>query len=105
MMPARVEVRFGAPLDPVAFIDSGNEDGTAREFTRQMLKAIARLADKPYFEPTIAGRNWKPTKEELDAAMDAKERRDAAEKLAGPNGHGSTSQEPGARSQGLGVGE
>jgi 1-acyl-sn-glycerol-3-phosphate acyltransferase len=102
LMPARVEVRFGAPLDPAAFVDNENDDGSAREFTRKILKAIARLADKPYFEPTIAGRNWKPTKEELEAAMDAKERRDAGERLAGPNGEGS-----GTRGQGseLGVGE
>ena len=52
-----------------------------------------------FFEPRIAGRNWKPTAEELDAAMDAKERRDAAEKLAGPNGN----RESGVRSQGSGA--
>jgi len=86
LMPARVEVRFGPPLDPATFLNRDNEDGSAREFTLQILRAIARLADKPYFQPTIAGRNWKPTKEELESAMDAKERRDAAEKLAGPNG-------------------
>jgi len=103
LMPARVEVRFGAPLDPATFVENGNEDGSAREFTRQILKAIAKLADKPYFEPTIAGRNWKPTKEELDAAMDAKERRDAAEKLAGPKGHGVPVS--GVRSQWSGVSE
>jgi 1-acyl-sn-glycerol-3-phosphate acyltransferase len=103
LMPARVEVRFGVPLDPAKFVGNGNEDGSAREFTRQILKAIARLADKPYFEPTIAGRNWKPTKEELEEAMDAKERRDAAEKLAGPNGHGVPVE--GVRSQGSGVSE
>ena len=97
-MSARVEVRFGPPLDPAAFLHSDNEDHSAREFTMQILRAIARLADKPYFEPTIAGRNWKPTKEELESAMDAKDRRDAAEKLAGPNGmHAS-----GVRSHGSG---
>jgi len=80
-MPARVEVRFGEPLDPAAFRDADGEEGSAQEFTLQILKAIAKLAGRTDFQPRLAGRNWKPTAEELEEAMAAKERRDAAEKL------------------------
>ena len=38
--------------------------------------AIARLADKPFFEPQMAGRKWKPTAEELEEAMAAKDARE-----------------------------
>jgi 1-acyl-sn-glycerol-3-phosphate acyltransferase len=76
LMPARVEVRFGSPLQPPNVASNGDE-ACAKEFTRQILKAIATLAGQPNFEPQIAGRRWKPTAAELDAAMDAKDRRDA----------------------------
>ncbi|HMC11137.1 MAG TPA: lysophospholipid acyltransferase family protein, partial [Pirellulaceae bacterium] len=99
LMSARVEVRFGEPLDPTKFCGPAGEEGGAQQFTLEILKAIAKLAGRSDFEPRIAGRNWKPTAEELDAAMDAKERRDAAEKLAGPNGN----RESGVRSQGSGA--
>ena len=85
LMPARVEIQFSQPLDPTDYAGHDVEN-LAQELTRQALKRIAALADRYDFEPQFAGRNWKPTAEELEAAMDAKERRDAAEKLAGPNG-------------------
>lgn len=77
LMPARVEVRFGSPLDPRKFCDNGSDDNAAQQLTRDALKAIAALAGQPDFEPRLAGRVWKPTEEELEAAMAAKERRDA----------------------------
>lgn len=86
LMPARVEVRFGQPVDPVKFSTASGDENVAQEFTREILRRIAALAERYDFEPTLAGRNWKPTTEELEAAMDAKDRRDEAEKLAGPNG-------------------
>ena len=86
LIPARVQVRFGQPLDSQAIGDVNADQRSAEQFTQEILKAIARLAGHTDFEPRLAGRNWKPTQDELDAAMDAKERRDAAEKLTGPNG-------------------
>jgi 1-acyl-sn-glycerol-3-phosphate acyltransferase len=74
-MPAHVEVRFGQPLDPKNFSDDG-EDRQAEQFTRAIIRAIATLADKPYFEPQLAGRKWKPTAEELAEAMAAKDARE-----------------------------
>jgi len=77
LMPARVEVRFGNPLEVSTFRDPEGEEGAAEEITRRVVKAIAELAGHPDFQPQIAGRSWKPTKSELDAAIAAKERRDA----------------------------
>jgi 1-acyl-sn-glycerol-3-phosphate acyltransferase len=77
LMPARVEVRFGKPLDVTAFHNCSAEEGAAQEITRHVMKAIAELAGRTDFEPQIAGRNWKPTRDDLDAAMAAKERREA----------------------------
>lgn len=85
LMPARVEVTFGEPLWP-ADISAGNGDEhVAVELTRRAMRAIAVLAGQSDFEPQIAGRNWKPSAEELEEAMAAKERRDAEQRkrLAG----------------------
>ncbi len=77
-MPARVEVRFGLPLDPKNFTGDG-EESAAEQFTLALVRAIAALADRHDFEPRLAGRNWKPTAEEVAAAIAAK---DARERLA-----------------------
>jgi 1-acyl-sn-glycerol-3-phosphate acyltransferase len=93
LMSARVEVRFGEPI-------IADEGESAEDFSIRFLKAIAELARRDDFEPRLAGRSWKPTQEELEAAMEAKERRDAAEKLVGPNGKygtATTIQESAAR--------
>jgi hypothetical protein len=42
---------------------------------RRVLRALADLAGRHDFQPLLAGRNWKPTQEELDAAMDAADAR------------------------------
>ena len=85
-MRARVTVRFGEPMYPPTAPDANGDEPSAESFTLDVLKAIAKLAGRSDFQPRLAGRNWKPTQDELNAAMDAKERRDQAEKLAGPNG-------------------
>lgn len=76
LMPARVEVRFGQPLETSQWLGRETESGLAQELTRQALKAIAALAGHSDFEPRIAGRNWKPTEAELVAAIAAKEQRE-----------------------------
>jgi hypothetical protein len=88
-----VTVRFGEPMYPATSPNADGSEPTAENFTLEALKAIAKLAGRGDFQPKLAGRNWKPTQDELNAAMEAKERRDNAEKLAGPNarnGHGSS---------------
>jgi 1-acyl-sn-glycerol-3-phosphate acyltransferase len=76
LMPARVEVRFGQPIDMSEFRGREAEDGIAQEITRRALKAIAELAGRADFEPRLAGRKWKPTEEELEVAMAAAEQRE-----------------------------
>jgi 1-acyl-sn-glycerol-3-phosphate acyltransferase len=74
-MPSNVEVRFGQPLDPKDFCGNGDER-QAEQFTRAIIRAIAHLADQPNFEPQLAGRKWKPTADELEEAMAAKDARE-----------------------------
>jgi 1-acyl-sn-glycerol-3-phosphate acyltransferase len=88
LMPARVEVSFSQPLAPAAPSGANGEDPCAATFTLEILRAIADLAGDKSFQPRLAGRTWKPTEEELQAAMAAKEQREASER------HDSASQEP-----------
>ena len=75
LMTARVTVRFGQPLDFSEYFGREGEDGVLAEVLHRCQKAIAELAGQPDFEPRIAGRNWKPTAEELAADMDAADQR------------------------------
>ena len=74
----QVEVSFGEPIWPADVVNS--EDNAAVELTCRAIRAIAALAGQPQYEPRIAGRQWKPTAEELEEAMAAKDRRDAAQR-------------------------
>jgi 1-acyl-sn-glycerol-3-phosphate acyltransferase len=86
LMSARVEVRFGEPIDLSEFYGREGEAGVVQEAMRRILKAIAHLAERRDFEPRIAGRNWKPTKEELEAAMAAAEEREIKRQRSGDSG-------------------
>jgi 1-acyl-sn-glycerol-3-phosphate acyltransferase len=68
---AKVTVRFGEPI--VALPDVVGKDDTtaAKEILLTCLTQIARLARQPGFRPTLAGRSWKPTAEELASAQEA----------------------------------
>jgi 1-acyl-sn-glycerol-3-phosphate acyltransferase len=79
IMPARVEVRFGAPIDVEPWLANG-DDTAAAQLTLHALKAIAALAGQPEFEPSLAGRSWKPTDAELQAAYAAQDEREQREK-------------------------
>jgi 1-acyl-sn-glycerol-3-phosphate acyltransferase len=76
LMTARVRVQFGQPLDLSEFYGREGEPGVVAEAMDRILRAMAQLAGRSDFEPKIAGRNWKPTEEELEAAMSAVEARD-----------------------------
>ena len=76
-MPARVEIRFGRPIDLSELHGRDGEADLLPEALRRILKAVAALGGQPDFEPKIAGRNWKPSQEELNAAMDEADRRRA----------------------------
>lgn len=74
-MTARVKVRFGVPLDISEFYGREGESEVLEIVLRRCQKAIAELAGQPDFEPTTAGRNWKPTAEQIAADADAAEER------------------------------
>jgi 1-acyl-sn-glycerol-3-phosphate acyltransferase len=76
LMPARVEVRFGEPIDLAEFHGREGESGVVQEAMLRVLRALAHLAERYDYEPRLAGRNWKPTAEELEAAMAAAEARE-----------------------------
>jgi 1-acyl-sn-glycerol-3-phosphate acyltransferase len=92
LMPARVEIRFGEPVDLSDLVDRQRESRLAQAAMERIARAIAALADQPDFQPQIAGKNWKPTEQELADAMDAAE---ARRKESGARG-----QESGDRGQG-----
>lgn len=60
MMPAKVKVVFGEPIDLTEYYGRKKDDGLLQELTLRFLKEIARLADAPDFEPKLAGRRWLP---------------------------------------------
>lgn len=71
LMPARVELRIGPPVDLSDLHGREQEPGVVEEAMRRTLQAMAGLAGRPDFEPQIAGRHWMPTDEELEAATAA----------------------------------
>ncbi len=62
IMPAKVKVRFGQPMDLSEFYGREDEREVLQEVTRRFLAAIATLAGQPDFQPEVAGRFPKPEK-------------------------------------------
>jgi 1-acyl-sn-glycerol-3-phosphate acyltransferase len=56
LMPARVRVKIGPPIDLSPYYGRENEREVLEELTKQFLCAIAKLADQPDFQPELAGR-------------------------------------------------
>lgn len=77
LMPARVEVKFGQPVDLSDLHGREGEAGVVQTAMLRILRALADTAGRNDFQPQLAGRNWKPTQQELDAAMDAADERAA----------------------------
>jgi 1-acyl-sn-glycerol-3-phosphate acyltransferase len=75
VMTAKTRVRFGRLIDTTPFLDRAEDREVHGELTLRAMKEIARLAEQPDFEPRLAGRNWKPTREEIDAAHKQAKRR------------------------------
>ncbi len=59
-MRARVEVKFGDPIPLDEYFERRDETDMVREVTLKCLRAIAQLAGRDDFEPTLAGRHWMP---------------------------------------------
>ena len=98
LMPARVEIRFGEPVDLSDLYDRQREAGLAQAAMERIARAIAALAGQADFQPLIAGKNWKPTEQELANAMDAAEARSKESGVRGQESGGG-GQEPGDRGQ------
>lgn len=79
LMSTKSEVRFGRLIDTTPYLDRVDDRDVHGELTLRAMKEIARLAGKPDFEPQLAGRQWKPTAEELEAAMAAQQSRRRAQ--------------------------
>jgi 1-acyl-sn-glycerol-3-phosphate acyltransferase len=60
LMPARVRLVIGPPMDLSPYYGRENEREVLEELTLEFLRAIARLAGRPDFQPGLAGRFYKP---------------------------------------------
>ncbi len=58
--PARVRLTIGEPIDLSAYHGRESEREVLEELTLQFLRSIARLAGQPDFQPSLAGRFYKP---------------------------------------------
>ena len=75
LMRARVRVHVGDAIDLSPYYGQENEHDIANRVILQAMKAVGELAQQGHFQPRLAGRRWKPTQEELEAAMSESERR------------------------------
>ncbi|MCA9154752.1 MAG: 1-acyl-sn-glycerol-3-phosphate acyltransferase [Planctomycetales bacterium] len=74
-MRARVRVQFGRPIYPPELLDGESDEQRAARFMLQSLREIAKLAGHDDFEPTLAGRRWKPSDEDVERDFEASRRR------------------------------
>jgi 1-acyl-sn-glycerol-3-phosphate acyltransferase len=62
-MSARAELRVGEMIDLSDYQDRVNDRELVAELMLRCLRAMAKLAGRPDFEPQLAGRQWLPDKE------------------------------------------
>lgn len=62
LMSAQVTIYVGEPIHPEAFESD-------EMMILAAVKEIAKLAGHPEFQPQLAGKNWKPTQEEVEQAI------------------------------------
>jgi len=60
LMPARVRLKVGQPLDLSPYFGRENEREVLEELTKRLLVEIAKLGGRPDFQPQLAGRFYKP---------------------------------------------
>lgn len=75
LMRARVEVRLGPLIDVSEYYGREGDVELVQQLMLRVLREIAILAEQPDFEPKLAGRNWKPTAEEIATDVAAQEER------------------------------
>ncbi len=66
-MPARVRLVFGEVIDLSPYYDREHDESLLRELMFRVVREIARLAGREDFQPTLAGRRWKPLTEAEEA--------------------------------------
>lgn len=69
LMTTKAKVRFGAPIDVSYYADRADDREVHSALTLLAMKEVARLAGHDDFEPQLAGKKWKPTAAELQAAV------------------------------------
>lgn len=79
-MRARVVIRIGEPIDIAPYLARSSEDGILAELIFDAVRGVARLAGRDDYQPELAGKNWKPTAEQI--AEDMRKRDDAAQDKA-----------------------
>lgn len=71
-MPAKVRITIGQPIDLSSYASRENEKGLIAQLTLQVVSEIATLAGQDNFTPKLAGRHWKPSAAEVEAAIEEK---------------------------------
>jgi 1-acyl-sn-glycerol-3-phosphate acyltransferase len=56
LMPARVRVKIGRPIDISAYYDLAGDREAQNKLTLEFMRAIALLADRPDYQPRVAHR-------------------------------------------------
>jgi 1-acyl-sn-glycerol-3-phosphate acyltransferase len=82
LVRARVEVRVGELIDVSEFYGREGEPEIVQQLMLRVLRQICILAGQPDFEIKLAGRNWKPTAEEIATDVAASEERRKRRKRA-----------------------
>lgn len=70
-MTAKVRVEIGEPIDISAYYGREHEKEVLEQLTLRFLKEMARLGGDPHFQPTLAGRFYKPGSGEEKLAVGA----------------------------------
>ena len=74
LMPAQVRIYVGTPIR-VEDCGDPKKSETLAKAMRMALEQIATMAGEELFRPSMAGRNWKPTREETLQVMEESVRR------------------------------
>lgn len=70
-MPARVQVRFGDPIDVTPYQRDGGERQHLKDLTRKMMSEIAALGGVAEYEPALAGKVWLDSENGNNAAAES----------------------------------
>jgi 1-acyl-sn-glycerol-3-phosphate acyltransferase len=66
-MIARARLRLGQLIDTSSYVARGTDRDVLDELTLRILREIASLAGHPEYEPSLAGRQWKPAPDQPEA--------------------------------------